>query len=429
MKNAKITNINLAAVLVTIVFMMSCSSAVNKNTKKMTQEFPKGTYGYDANFLTKNNIDILELKDTNSGASVLLSPGLQGRVMTSSAEGNEGKSFGWINYSLISSGKRSDQFNPFGGEERVWLGPEGGPFSIYFKKGDNQIFANWKVPAGLDTEAFEIASQNETSVDFTKDFNLINASGTEMQVRIDRSVRLLTRLESEMSLSLTIDNSLSLVAFESENTLTNKGENNWGPGTGFLSVWMLAMFNPSEKGIVFIPFRQGNETEMGKIVTDDYFGRVPADRLVINEKILFFKTDGKYRSKIGISPDRALPYCGSYDPDSHVLTLLWYSAPAEKLPYVNSKWGKQDNPLSGDAVNSYNDGPVEDGSIMGPFYEIESSSPAAMLVSGSKITHKQRIFHISGSEAKLSLITEKLFNYSIPEIKEVFNQVPVQNEK
>jgi hypothetical protein len=88
---------------------------------------------------------------------------------------------------------------------------------------------------------------------------------------------------------------------------------------------------------------------------------------------------------------------------------------------VNSKWGDQTFPFSGDVVNSYNDGPVEDGSIMGPFYEIESSSPAAMLSAGTRITHTQRIFHITGNEDKLSLITEKLFHYSLSEIKEVFN--------
>jgi hypothetical protein len=57
---------------------------------------------------------------------------------------------------------------------------------------------------------------------------------------------------------------------------------------------------------------------------------------------------------------------------------------------------------------------------MGPFYEIESSSPAAILAPGGKITHKQQVFHISGDEAHLSLITEKLFSVSITAIKQVF---------
>ena len=219
---------------------------------------------------------------------------------------------------------------------------------------------------------------------------------------------------------MPIDKSLSFVAYESENTLINKGQSGWSEQSGALSVWMLAMFNPSAKGVVFIPFRKGTESESGKIVTDDYFGKVPSDRLIIKDGILFFKTDGKFRSKIGISPLRALPYCGSYDPEKQVLTLLWHSSPDKPSKYVNSKLGDQAFPFSGDVVNSYNDGPVADGSIMGPFYEIESSSPAAMLTSGSKITHSQRIFHITGNEDKLSLITEKLFNYSISEIKDAF---------
>jgi hypothetical protein len=71
-------------------------------------------------------------------------------------------------------------------------------------------------------------------------------------------------------------------------------------------------------------------------------------------------------------------------------------------------------------VNSYNDRPVADGSIMGPFYEIESSSPAAMLPAGGSITHSQRIFHFTGNEDKLSLITEQLFHITLSEVKQSF---------
>jgi hypothetical protein len=57
---------------------------------------------------------------------------------------------------------------------------------------------------------------------------------------------------------------------------------------------------------------------------------------------------------------------------------------------------------------------------MGPFYEIESSSPAALLPSEGRITHTQRTFHITGDEAKLNEITMKLFGVSIEEIKTIF---------
>ena len=404
------------------LLLAGCTSSTNKNTKNMNTKaeevFQKGSYGYDLAFLKAHKLNLVELKDASSKASVVLVPDLQGRLMTSSANGNSGKSFGWINYKLFESGVVSGQFNPYGGEERLWFGPEGGPFSIYFQKGKEQLFANWLVPKEIDTKPFEVVSQTEGSVSFKNEFALANASGTTMNIGIERTVKLLNRAEAEKALQLSLDTSLNYVAYESENVLTNKGKTAWNEKSGFLSIWLLAMFNPSEKGVVFIPYKTGDEAKLGKIVTDDYFGKVPTDRLIVKDGVLFFKTDGKCRSKIGLSPERSLPYCGSYDPDSQVLTLLWFSKPGEAAKYVNSKWGKQENSLKGDAVNSYNDGPVADGSIMGPFYEIESSSPAALLAPGEKITHKQRIFHISGDEAHLSLITEKLFNLPISLIKQ-----------
>ena len=364
--------------------------------------------------------DFVELRDDAGKACLLISPALQGRVMTSSANGEAGKSFGWINYKHISSGKVSEQFNPYGGEERFWLGPEGGPFSIYFPKGKEQSFENWIVPKEIDTVPFDIKSQASTAVSFAKDFELTNASGTRLEIGVERTVKLLSKTDVEQVLAAQLGDSLDFVAYESENILTNRGQSAWNEKNGFLSIWLLCMFNPSEKGVVFVPHKQGSETEMGKVVTDDYFGKVPADRLIQKDGILFFKVDGKFRSKIGISPQRALPFCGSYDPDNKVLTLLWCSLPEKPMKYVNSKWGKQDDPLMGDAINSYNDGPVADGSIMGPFYEIESSSPAALLSSGEKITHRQRIFHISGSESQLSQLTQKLFGIPVTAVAQAF---------
>ena len=378
-----------------------------------------GMYGYDVGFFMKHNIKTIELKDNRGEACVLVVPGYQGRVMTSTADGSNGKSFGWINYKHIESGKLSPQFNPFGGEERLWLGPEGGPYSIYFKEKDVQEFSNWVVPPELDTEPFEIVNQSLTEISFRKEFILTNASGTEMNIGIDRKIRLLELDEAEKALGMKIDNSLSFVAYQTDNVLINKGTSDWTEKSGALSLWMLSMFNPSEKGVVFIPFKKGDESV--KIVNDDYFGKVPSDRLIVGDGIIFFKTDGKFRSKIGLPPERALSMCGSYDPVNSILTLLWYSLPRNPSKYVNSKWGEQDDPFLGDAVNSYNDGPVQDGSIMGPFYEIESSSPAAFLKAGERITHTQRIYHLTGNEAVLSKITEQLFNLSVSDIKEAFN--------
>ena len=390
--------------------------------KNTMNEFPAGTYGYDLAFFDRQGIKTIELTNAVSKARVLIVPDYQGRVMTSSASGKEGMSFGWINYKLITSGKVNPQFNPYGGEERFWLGPEGGPFSIYFKPGVEQVYANWVVPKQIDTEPFALVASSHDKVRFSNEFTLTNASNTEMKIGVVRTIRLLAPSETEELLQYSSESPLASVAYESENVLINKGNKAWNAETGVLSIWLLSMFNPSEKGTVFIPIIQGDEKELGKLVSDDYFGKVPSDRLREKDGIIFFKTDGKYRSKIGISPQRALPFCGSYDPVNSVLTLLWYSAPDVPSRYVNSKWGDQDDPLKGDVVNSYNDGPVEDGSIMGPFYEIESSSPAAFLNPGDSIVHKQRIFHITGDNKTLNTIVQQVFNITLEEIEQAFSQ-------
>jgi hypothetical protein len=404
------------AFLIAAIHTAGCSGTGNKKNKTMEDEFSKGTYGFDAAFFDKHDIETIELRDTLTGAAVLVVPAYQGRVMTSTSGGDKGQSYGWINYRHIESGVISDQFNPFGGEERFWLGPEGGPFSIYFRKGDEQVFPNWKVPAAIDTEPFELVQKSQAAASFRKDFNLVNAAGTEMNIGVERKITLLDLDDAEKFLGTRPGGSLSLVGYETVNTLVNKGNNAWDRNSGFLSVWLLGMFNPSESGVVFIPFKPVAD----KIVTDDYFGKVPSDRLIMKDSLLFFRTDGKHRSKIGISPEGAKPVAGGYDPVNKSLTILMFTLPEENSPYVNSKWGEQDDPLQGDVVNSYNDGPVEDGSIMGPFYEIESSSPAALLAPGERITHTQRTFHITGDEQELNRITTKLFGITIGEIKSVF---------
>lgn len=405
----------IVPVIILAVILTACNSTSKKGSN-MAKE--KGTYGYDVDFLKNHDIATMELSDASSNARVLVVPGLQGRVMTSTADAENGSSYGWINYKLVKSGEVSEQFNPYGGEERFWIGPEGGPFSIYFRKGDEQVFSNWRVPKEIDTDAYDIVEQSSGMVRFSKKISLENASGTTMEMGVDRTVKMISKPDAEQILQLPIDDSLNFVAFETDNILTNTGNVNWDEQNGFVSIWLLCMFNPSEQGVVVLPYKKGEE--LGKIVTDDYFGKVPAERLIVKENAVFFKTDGKLRSKIGIPPQRALPYCGSYDPINKVLTILWYSKPEADSKYVNSVWGEQEDPLSGDVVNSYNDGPTDDGSIMGPFYEIESSSPAALLKAGEQIQHVQRIFHISGNENKLNEITEKLLGVSIEEIKSTF---------
>jgi hypothetical protein len=203
--------------------------------------------------------------------------------------------------------------------------------------------------------------------------------------------------------------------------MTNTGTKAWEKESGLLSIWILGMFNPSPATTVVVPFTAGPENELGPIVNDAYFGKVPANRLVVKNGVLFFSGDGQYRSKIGLSPQRAKPTLGSYDAVNKVLTIVQYNKPADVVDYVNSMWELQDAPYKGDVVNSYNDGPPEPSAEpLGPFYELETSSPAAALKPGETISHIHRTYHLQGKEADLDSIAKAVLGVSIAEIKAAF---------
>lgn len=378
-------------------------------------EYRKGTFGYDLQFLKQYHKDLILLGDgSDAGAQIIILPAYQGRVMTSTADGNGGMSFGWINYDLIDSNKEEEHFHAFGGEERFWLGPEGGQFSIFFKKGDPFDFDHWYVPKAIDTEPFILVSSSKTEANFQREMYLKNYSGFEFNLRVNRHIRLLSKTEIPLLLGFPLPENLQIVGFESNNSITNTGNTPWTKEKGLLSIWILSMFNAGNKTTIAVPYKQGNENDLGKLVTDDYFGKVPVDRLKIKNGVIFLNADANYRSKIGISPKRALPILASFDQVNEVLTIAQFSLPEFPADYVNSLWEIQENPFEGDVVNAYNDGFI-DGKQMGKFYELESSSPAATLNVGESMHHLHRTIHLKGNSNELNEITKTLLGIHLSE--------------
>jgi len=112
---------------------------------------------------------------------------------------------------------------------------------------------------------------------------------------------------------------------------------------------------------------------------------------------------------------------GSYDSANNILTILVCRLPESNYDYVNSAWQIQENPYSGDALNSYNDGPLEDGSQMGPFYELETSSPAAALKPGEELEHVQFTLHITGDRKLLNDVSVNALGIALDEFEKVFD--------
>lgn len=369
----------------------------------------------DVAFLRKH-VEVVVLEDA-AGARVAVVPAWQGRVMTSAtAAGAPG--YGWINEELVASGKLLPHINAFGGEDRLWLGPEGGQFSIFFAKGQAFDLEHWQTPPLFDTEAWAVASKDSGRATLRHAGRLVNYSGTPLDVAIERTVRLLARDEAAKILGAAVPAAVKVVAFASENTLENAGKAAWTRQSGALSLWILGMFQPGPQTTIVVPYRTGPVAELGPVVNDAYFGKVPADRLVDKDGVLFFSGDGKYRSKIGVAPKRVKPVAGSYDAARGVLTIVQFERPEGASEYVNSMWEIQREPFSGDVVNSYNDGPPAPGAKpMGPFYELETSSPAAFLAPGARLTHVHRTLHLEGPESALDAISRRVLGVPLSTVK------------
>jgi hypothetical protein len=377
---------------------------------------PEKTFGDDVAFLSRH-VETIVLSDEQRAAKIAVVPAYQGRVMTSSAAGNEGASFGWINYAQVAAGFTGTQINVFGGEERFWLGPEGGQFSLFFAPGAKFDLSHWKTPPLIDTEPFEVVEQDHGSVVFRKDATIDNYSKTKFALRIDRKIELLSPQMTRDSLDAEID-ACDFVGYRSTNRVTNTGSTDWSHDRGLLSIWILGMYKPSPETTVVVPFRQGSSERLGAIVNDEYFGKVPDNRLRIASGVLYFSGDGKHRSKIGLGPHRATDICGSYDATQNVLTIVKFNKPSGSTDYVNSMWELQEQPFGGDVINSYNDGPPEGGGPpLGPFYELETSSPALALKAGATAEHVQETYHFIGSAEQLDRLAQKLLGVTLEEIK------------
>jgi glyoxylase-like metal-dependent hydrolase (beta-lactamase superfamily II) len=377
---------------------------------------PPATFNDDVTFL-RAHTDVIVLSGSG-GAAVAIAPGYQGRVMTSTAAGPDGASFGYLHRPGIEAGTRQPHMTVLGGEDRLWIGPEGGQYGLYFPPGRAFDTDAWQVPEPIDWGAWPVSTRTDHDVSFSKTMTLENYSGTRFDLRVDRTIRLLDASAVQRALGVTPGAQTRVVAYESDNRITNTGAKAWSPSTGLLSIWILGQLRPAPRTTIVLPYQPGAVATRGPVMNDAYFGAPPASRLHAGDHAIFFRADGAMRGKIGLPHPRARDVAGSYDPESRVLTLIQFTHPATVANgYVNSMWEHQARPYDGDVVNAYNDGPLGPGQPpLGPFYEIESSSPAAALAPQASMQHVHRTIHLQGPEGELDAVARAVLGVSLAEI-------------
>jgi hypothetical protein len=407
-------NSRFAIALSLLIFVAACHTAPPEQ-KHFESEYPKGSFGYDLDFLRQSD-SVVVLNTKDGTGQVIVSPKYQAKVFTSTDSGMNGRSFGWINYKTFAQTSLDAHMNAYGGEDRLWLGPEGGKFSIFFRPRNEMTIAHWHTPTAFDFEQWTLTMKSENKASLSKSTRILNYLGVISSLNIVRDIEILEPVAEKKMLGINFNKNVKTVAFTTKNTIINTGPIAWYQKTGAPCLWNLDMFTLSPTAVIVVPY---DSSGVGKKATTDYFGKISPDRLKYGKNVILFRADGKSRGKIGIPPMRAKNVAGSYDAQNNVLTVIQFDLDTNGT-YLNQEWRTDRPPFSGDAVNAYNDGPLQNGTQMGPFFELESVSPAAFLKPQEGMSHTHSVFHFTGDKAELNQIALKVLGISLQDIQAAF---------
>ncbi|WP_306643233.1 DUF6786 family protein [Sanyastnella coralliicola] len=346
----------------------------------------------------KAHCEIVELR--RNDARLAVSPSLQGRVLTS-AINDKLPGFGWINHELIASGEWQAHINAYGGEDRFWIGPEAGQFALFFEPGAPFEFEHWQTPACVDSEAFELVERFEDRLQLRKDCQFKNYQGQAFDIRIEREIVLHDQREIQEKLGIEALDHLEYVAFSSFNHIINRSSEAWSKESGLLNIWILGQFKTSPSCWAIVPKATGSQ------INTNYFEADLSKRLFDHGDHALFCLDGSMKAKIGLAPNHDRNILASYDSEAKCLTLTIYDTD-KSSPFLCSEWNHQEAPYEGDVLNVYNDGPNPDGSVLGPYYELETSSSSRELKEGERISHQHSTYHFVGEETRLIELLHQL---------------------
>ena len=367
------------------------------------------------------NADSIVLEGEN-GSKLLVSPRLQGRIMT--AKVGKVESTGLVPLETIEEGETHEHFNNFGGIDRFWIGPEAGQYGVYFPPGAKELTRNnWQVPASFDKGAFTVTEKNTGRIRLQKEMEVTNLRGVAFKTMVTREIGLIPSDALDTELGIELPSEISYLGCYSDNQLQNTGEADWDPAAGLIGIWILSMFNASDQAAVIAPFKTSGD-QSKPAYNDEYFGKVSKDtpeRLKVVDQAVIFRGDARKVGKFGISQERTTGLAGSFDFGKNLLTVVRFSVPQTMERYGNSTWHvDQEDPYSGDAFQSYNNGDNEKpGEVASDaFYEIESASPVRALRKGESIRHRHAIYHFQGPREELEKLGSKLLGVSLKKIEE-----------
>ncbi len=387
-------------VLVCLVLLnINCSIKKEKATTYTT-------FLEDLKFVKKFTSPILLKSGTSS---ILVAPDYEAIVLTSTTSGDNGFSNGYLNKKQISENIIHPGGNQYGGEDRLWLAPLGSKFTLFYKQNPIED-KNWFIPKAFDATPYTLNSKTPTALSFQKKVSITNNIGTSFDIKIEREINIFSKTEIEKELNIEISSVINFVGFQSKHTITNLGTD-WSEEKGLIAPWVLGMFKGNKKSTAIFPYKETDSTSV-KIST--YLNDIKTDRLIRKKGNILFKTDGAYRSKIGLKPKNALPIFGNYDDINKVLTVITFSFNKKERFLSSDDRDLKSGLWNGDVTNSYNNGLNEQGNAT--FFELESAAYGKTLKSNERISHTHKTFHFTGDKKELNKLCSKLFNIELKDL-------------
>lgn len=376
---------------IVIIFTFSFFGCLNKTT----------TYEEILTRVSKHK-NVFELTSDDGISRILVCPELQGKIITTTYGGKSGTSMGWINEDAINANGIKMQI--LGGEERLWFGPLGSQHSFYYQQIEPLNEDNWQVPKNISSSSYDLESFTSKQIVLSISMHLKNFIGTEFTFDVLRKISLLDKKDIANHLNFTFDDTISHVAYETNNVITNNNNSAWSKETGLVSIWSANMFAGTDATVVAIPLvSKASYKDIHK-----YFNSLDSTRLKIFNNTLLFKADASYRSKVGIPFSFATDLFGSYSKKHNRLTLVQYNK-GETDQYSNSNVSFQQDPYKhGEVIPIYNNGKN--------FYELESVSASLALAPKENLTHYHRVYHFTGDKVKLNKIAKVLLRIELADI-------------
>lgn len=364
-------------------------------------------FARDVAFLRRYDPALLVLE--RDSVALVASAKYQGKVFTTTT-GN-GESQGFINYEAFDVDPPAAHINAYGGEQRLWVGPEGGPQSIFFPPDTPFTSAVWQTPAPIDHEPWTITEATNETAGFAKEARFESRAGQTFDARLERRVRLMSAADIAGAFPDSAIGGLAAVGYSTDNAIVNVGDDPWGEETGTVSLWLLDILPAGGSVVAVLPYR-GATPETLDTTNAGYFGATPPDRLQVVDSAVLFRGDGAEVGKVGLPVAHTTGRLGSVDLERGVLTVIDFDYDPNAL-YQGMEWRDLEDPYTGDAVTSYNNGAAP---ARPSFYELESVAPAAFLAPGGSAEHRHDVYHFVGSRAEVLAAAEVLLGVGEEEV-------------